>query len=57
MIAATTMSPLSCQMLRIGAPEPIASMARLNSQGMTLVIAADASTIRSPDVNGIQYGL
>jgi hypothetical protein len=51
------MSPLSCQMVPIGAPAPIASIARRSSQGITLVIADEATTISSPIENEIQYGL
>jgi hypothetical protein len=32
-------------------------MARCSSHGITLVIADDAKTIRSPIVKGSQYGL
>jgi hypothetical protein len=35
----------------------MASIARRSNQGMTLVIAADATTMRRPTENGIQYGL
>ena len=56
-IAARTMRPLSFQMVLIGAPAPMASIARRSTQGMTLVIADDARTIRRPAVKGIQYGL
>jgi hypothetical protein len=35
----------------------MASTARRNNQGITLVIADDATTISSPIVKGIQYGL
>jgi hypothetical protein len=48
------MSPLTCQMVRIGAPALIASIARRSNQGMTLVIADDATTIRSPIENDSQ---
>jgi hypothetical protein len=44
-------------MVRIGAPLPIASMARRRSQGMTLVIADDARTISKPIVKEKRYGL
>jgi hypothetical protein len=44
-------------MVRIGAPAPMASIARLSIQGITLVIADDARTMRSPAVKGIRYGL
>ena len=57
MMAARTISPLSCQMVPIGAPLPIASIARLSNQGITLVIADDARTMRRPTEKGIQYGL
>jgi hypothetical protein len=56
-MAASTMSPLSCQMVRIGAPALIASIARRSNQGMTLVSAPEATTISSPNENVIQYGL
>jgi len=38
----------------IGAPALMASIARLRTHGMTLVIADDARTIRSPAVKEIQ---
>jgi hypothetical protein len=44
-------------MVAIGAPLPIASIARRSSHGMTLVIADDATTIARPTENEIQYGL
>jgi len=56
-IAASTMKPASFQIVLRGAPALIASMARRRSQGITLVIADDATTISSPIVKGIQYGL
>jgi hypothetical protein len=56
-MAASTIMPLSFQMVPIGAPLPMASIARRNSHGITLVIADDATTITRPMENGIQYGL
>jgi hypothetical protein len=57
MIAASTMRPLTCQTVRIGAPVVIASIARRNNQGITLVMADDATTISRPTEKEIQYGL
>jgi hypothetical protein len=44
-------------MVLIGAAVLIASMARLSSQGTTLVRADDARTRRRPTENEIRYGL
>jgi hypothetical protein len=41
----------------MGAPALIASIARRSSHGITLVIAAEATTISRPTEKGIQYGL
>jgi len=57
MIAASTTSALTCQTVRIGAPVVIASIARRNNQGITLVMADDATTISRPTEKEIQYGL
>jgi hypothetical protein len=43
--------------MRIGAPAVIASIARRSSQGITLVMADDATTISRPTEKEIQYGL
>jgi len=56
-MAARTIRPLSFQIVLIGAPAPMASIARRSTQGMTLVIADDARTIRRPAVKDFQYGL
>jgi hypothetical protein len=56
-MAASTMRPLSFQTVLNGAPALIASTARRRSQGITLVIADDATTISNPIVKEIQYGL
>ncbi len=55
-IAARTMRPLSFQIVLIGAPAPMASIARRSTHGITLVIADDARTIRRPSVKDFQYG-
>jgi hypothetical protein len=56
-MAASTMSPLNCHIVCMGAPALIASIARRSSHGITLVSAPEATTISSPNENVIQYGL
>jgi hypothetical protein len=56
-MAARMMKPLSFHTVASGAPVLIASIAWRKSHGMTLVIAADANTIRRPSANWSEYGL